>query len=69
MAADGTETTMDPVNDTEINLESTTTAAEASDVSVATAEASPAKVTVTKLNPPITQRTAGVGCTKTVKRK
>ena len=28
-----------------------------------------AKVTVTKLNPPITQRTAGVGCTKTVKRK
>jgi dihydroneopterin aldolase len=28
-----------------------------------------AKVTVTKLNPPITQRTSGVGCTKTVKRK
>jgi len=47
LAADGTETTMDPVNDTETNLESTATAAEASNVAVATAEASPATVTVT----------------------
>jgi len=47
LAADGTETTMDPVNDTETNLESTATAAEQGNVAVATAEASPATVTVT----------------------
>jgi large subunit ribosomal protein L19 len=47
LAADGTETTMDPVNDTETNLESTATGAEESNVAVSTAEASPATVTVT----------------------